>query len=244
MVRTSRIWWVGVVLFGLVLSGCIGEKSLDLTPPEAWTHNGDRWWRAEADTSIVFRNLDGLKEMGVFRDDIVYVSNLSLSNNSALVRKQVERAVKQKLIRLFRTEPEIVDSLFSAYVLPRLSKITASHDVDAEVERYKTQGYKLIRTHFREPLPALELNKDIMLPSYPDSLRGREIGGTVIMQVYINAEGEPQSIELIEGIHPVFDAIAMRATTEMRWSPAYLRSRMGFNGVPSWARFRITFPPS
>jgi len=128
--------------------------------------------------------------------------------------------------------------------LPKVEKIPPSANMDDEVERFKRQGYKTIRTHFREPLPALQLNKDIPLPTYPDSLKGRGIEGTVIMQVYINAEGEPQSLEMVQGVHPVIDAIALRTTTQMRWSPAYLRSRMGFNGVPSWARFRITFPPS
>ena len=76
---------------------------------------------------------------------------------------------------------------------------------------------------------------------YPDSLRNEETSGTVELQVYVNASGEPQGIEVLESVHPTLDGIAMRATTQMKWQPAFLKVNNEWVEQASFVRFGVDF---
>ena len=160
--------------------------------------------------------------------------------NSADVRARFKKAVKNSLIRMYRSKPEVVDSLFEAYLAPGIDDVTFTSDPGGDVETYKKASVKKLRRHFREPLTRLKLGTDVPVV-YPDSLREQKITGQVKLQVYLNAEGEPQSVELIEGIHPMLDQAAMDATTRMRWRSAFVEDDGEWKAIPSWARFRINF---
>ena len=228
-----------VLVLAIGFVGCGGEAEQLGQVPEGWERDAGKWWMAGTDTATAFRAMGDLQEMGV-ASDMVYASNAELARQSSLQRNQLTEAVKRALVRLYRNEPQVVDSLFDQVVTPLLDKATLQGDPDEIVEAYKKRAYQALRRHFREPSPRLQLGTDIAVP-YPDSLRRKGVTGAVRMQVRLDREGNPVAVELIEGLHPVLNDIALRATTEMRWQPAYLLRRNDWEAIPSWARFNIHF---
>lgn len=247
---TGRLLWMAAFLF----AGCIQEPGVAFGPPEGWQAAPAaqeagavprRWWQAGVDTSRAFRRLETLQEMGVDHRGLTYAAGVSVAAQGDVARPHFIEAVKRSLIRLYRNEPEVVDSLFERFVTPKIEAADLAGNTSEEVERFKREGYRLIGNNFQEPRTALRIGTDVPI-AYPDSLREREVGGSVRTQVYLDAEGHPQAIELLEGVHPVLDQIAMEATARMRWRPAYLMRNGNWRPVPSWVRFNITFgvPPA
>ena len=228
---------IAVLVF--VTYGCAEETPLRQGPPEGWEGNATMWWQADQDTTSFFRDLESLETMQVAGSEVVYLGKGAVGSERE-VRQQFKKAVKQSLIRMYRNEPAIVDSLFEQYMAPRIEKVKFTSDPGGDVEKFKKDAYKQLRRHFREPLTTLKLGTDVPV-MYPDSLRQLEVAGEVKLQVYLNAEGEPQSVELLEGVHPMLDQSAMDATTRMRWMPAYVEDDGEWKAIPSWARFRINF---
>ena len=64
------------------------------------------------------------------------------------------------------------------------------------------------------------------------------------MQVRVDAKGRPQSVEIIEGVHPALDTNAMRALLGGEWRAAHVLRRGNWRPVPSWVRYSITFQPA
>ncbi len=225
-------------VFLLLLVGC-ARSSTDLGPPEGWEGTDTRWWRVGTDTTGLFRALDTFEEMGIPYQPVVFIGG-NLDAQPDKMREQLINAVKRQLLPLYRTNPEIVDSLFQKYVVPAIKRTAPPRRArfEASVKEWKSRAYRTIARYYREPRPTLRIGQDIKVP-YPDSLMEKGIGGKVRMQVYVNEKGEPVAIQLLESVHPVLDRMAMRATTRMRWSPAYLNGKP----VPAWVRFSISFNP-
>ncbi|MDZ4700317.1 MAG: energy transducer TonB [Rhodothermales bacterium] len=233
-----------VVLIALFLyAGCTTDSGIEYGPPAGWEGVGERWWLAGQDTSGFYPRMETLDDMALTDEDVVFLAPGEMAALRRNDRSQFERAVKRSLIRLFRNEPVIVDSLFEAEIKPMLPGVTFTNDPVQDVETFKRRAYKHLARFFREPRARLELGTDVPVV-YPDSLREQGIGGAVVLQVRLDAEGTPFSVELIEGVHPVLDQIAMEATTRMRWLPAYLMVKKDWQPVPAWARFRISFSNS
>lgn len=150
------------------------------------------------------------------------------------------QAVRRSLTPLFRVQPEIVDSLFNRHIAPELAQASISGDLEAEVDRLRQESYRALQRYFREPRPITRLGEDVPIV-YPDSLIEKGVAGAVEMQVYLDAEGQPQAIMLLESVHPVLDRLAMQATAQMRWQPAYVRRGDEWVAVPSWVRFNIRY---
>jgi TonB family protein len=155
-------------------------------------------------------------------------------------RGVVVEGVKRGLLRLYRNQPEVIDSLFERVVVPRIERAELTADTRSDIDRITQDGYRALNNNFQEPRATRRLGEDVQVV-YPDSLREQGIGGRVRMQVYLNDDGEPVAIQLLDGVHPVLDQIAMQATTEMRWRPAYVMHRGRWVELPSWARFNINF---
>lgn len=223
----------------LVLGGCKEDGSSPGQVPQGWEHAPGRWWISGTDTAAAFRPLDDLESMGV-SSPMVYAASDEMVRQTALQRDQLIEAVKRSIVRLYRNEPEIVDSIFLQVAMPILDEVDLQGDPDEIVERNKVRAYQAIRRHFREPAPVLSLGEDIEVP-YPDSLRENGTVGAVKMQVRVDEEGRPVAIKLVQGVHPVLNHIAMRATTEMRWQPSYLLQSNEWKAIPSWSRFNIHF---
>ncbi len=242
--RRGVMRWIVLTLV-VGLGACASGESADLGPPQGWEAAPEgRWWRAGSDTTGLFRDLETLETMGVELEPVTYAADQSMAMRSGVGRDQLERAVKMSLIRLYRNQPAVVDSLFERFVVPKIREASLVGDFGAIREHFKREGYRLIGNNFQEPRVALQLGKDVQV-SYPDSLRDRQVSGAVRTQVYVDAKGKPVAIELLEGVHPVLDALAMQATTRMQWRPAYLMRNGNWKAVPSWVRFNVNFmtPP-
>lgn len=229
-------------LFALLVSlnfACTPETPFTYDPPEGWIGDVDRWWKPVDDTSMVFRRLNTLEDMRVVEEGMVYASTIQMAQSSEQVYARFERAVKQSLIQMYRNDPETVDSIFTEVIDPIIGDVQFTRDPAKDVDTFKRKAYRLLSRHYREPRAKLDLGTDVPVV-YPDSIREQGISGSVGMQVHLNANGEPQSIELLESVHPVLDAIAMQATTQMLWLPAYTYNK-DWIPLPSYTRFRVRF---
>ena len=224
------------------MQGCATEEPFSYGPPEGWEGVETTWWKAGQDTSGVFRALETLEEMKVTGAEDVYLASAGMTRGKD-ARKQFSKAVKRSLIRMYRNEPAIVDSLFEKFLAPKIGDVEFTNDPVKDVEKFKKSSYKLLSRHFKEPRTRLELGTDVIV-AYPDSIRAQGVEGYVKLQVYLDDEGNPLTVELLEGIHPVLDQLALVATTEMRWLPAYVEKKRDWDPIPSWTRFRITFKTS
>ena len=201
-----------------VLAGC--ETAPDLGPPPGWNADGlERWWQEGVDTSVAFRDLETFEAM-----------NLSERPDGKRTEGPAHRNIQQNLIALYRNQPEVVDSLFGVIAVPLIDEQAQEADRDDLVQEINRELNRV----FFYPRPAPDQEVSI---SYPDSLRQAGVGGSVKMQVYLSEEGEPLAIKLVDSVDPTLDAIAMRATTQKRWSPARLRS----GPMRSWVRSVLAF---
>ena len=225
-----------ILMIGLV--GCGSDGPYVAGPPEGWVAGEMQWWQPGTDTELAFRDLESLESMGVSNADRVYAGGAGMQQS--IQKDNLVFAVKQSLIELFRNEPEVVDSLFESIITPKLAKARLSGDPTEDIKKFKRDGYRSIARHFREPRTVTKLGQDVPVV-YPDSLAEAGVTGSVAMQVYLNNAGEPQAIELIESVHTVLDDIAMKATTKMRWQPAYLLRGGKSDPIPSWVRFSVGF---
>jgi len=220
----------------LVVAGC-SSGGAQTEPPSGWNTADGRWWAQGVDTSVVFRNLDSLHTMGVL-EGAAYSASLQGANPD-----QFAQAVKQELIALYRNNPEVIDSLFQEYARPDLEEADLSVSDEKELRqvlnKYKNESYKDISQHFTEPS---RQTQELSI-SYPDSLRREETSGEVEMQLYLDEQGVPQAVELLQGVHPVLNDIAMSAATRTRWEPAYLTRDGEQQPISSWVRFGFTFRP-
>jgi len=207
-----------LVLFGFLSAACGGQA--DLGPPAGWVDDGaTRWWRADADTSGVFRNLETLESMGV----------------RVFEEVDLGPSVQNRMLEFYRTNPEIVDSVFVEHGLPIVERGDPSITDRTELrERLVTDAYREMVRYYRDARqdPNVQIEK-----VYPDSLRERGVTGRVEMQVRVSSEGEPVAIQMLSSVDPTLDALAMQAITKIRWVHA------GHSGeaVASWTRMAITY---
>jgi len=233
---------VSAALVLLVSTGLACQESPPylLGPPDGWEAEGSKWWRVDADTSGHFSDLETLASMRVKDATITLAASDLLVGQREVAEAQFARALKESLIALFRHEPQVVDSLFERYVRPKLSEVEFQSNTRELLKRHKKQGYRSIARHFREPRPSVKLGRDVPV-IYPDSLRNRGVSGSVGIQVRLNAEGEPTSLWLTRPVHPILDDIALKATTQVRWQPAYLLRTGKARPLASWVRFGVRF---
>jgi hypothetical protein len=213
MPSIPRALSVVVLLVGLGLGGCSSGGGVP-QPPAGWQGTDAAWWRAGVDTAQAFRNLETLSAMDVEKTS----------------------PVQEELLPLYRHAPAIIDSLYRHHLTAKVAQMTGP------LEDQKRSAYMTLRDTFREPVIVKHLGEDIPVP-YPDSLRTQNVMGKVTMQVRLDDEGTPQAIQRIQGVHPALDAIAMDATTQMEWRPAYVMRNGRWRAIPSWVRFSVNFRP-
>jgi hypothetical protein len=61
------------------------------------------------------------------------------------------------------------------------------------------------------------------------------------MQLRLDDEGVPQAVKIIESVHPVLDAIALNAATQMRWQPAYVLKGSDWDPEPAYVRWSVRY---
>ena len=231
----------GTLVLTTLLAGCLQEEVIETGPPDGWQAEDTRWWHAGFDTTGIFRDLETLASMQVTGSEATYITSPHLARQRPSQMQMVERAVKQQLIRLYRNQPEVVDSLVERHVVPMLEEVNLDANMQTEVERLKRKSYQFLhRNYFQAPQQKLQVGRDIDVP-YPEELRKRQVTGAVQLQVYVNEEGEPLAIGLLDSVDPDLDGIAMRTMTKMRWRPAYLMGKSNWHAIPAWTRVKIRF---
>lgn len=223
----------------LLLAACGEGPVTQPEPPDGWQGAEGRWWQSGLDTAGAFRDLSSLDSMGVLEDITFSTTPGEVSD------EQFARAVKRSLLPLYRTDPEVVDSIFERHVASATGNAERTGDVQKDVEAFKSRAYGLMRDHMREPSKTTSMGgEDGIQVTYPDSLRQQDVSGEVRMQVRVDEQGQPVAIELLDGPHPTLNGIAMRATTRMRWEPAAVMDLDGnWQPMPSWTRFNVNFRP-
>lgn len=232
--------WMAPILTGfLLVIGCSGGGN-PAAPPSGWQATDTRMWKDGVDTSEVFRNLETLNAMGV-------TDAAKIASGDEVTQKQFVAAVKQSLVKLYRHNPTIVDSLFEKYALPKVKEADLSGDLIGKngklkpklLQPNKEKAYKAITEYFTRP-ERKEAPSNI---AYPDSLRrDEEASGRVKLQVHIDTTGAVDAVEAVQAVHPTLNRIAMKAATQTTWVPAYLQQDRRQKPVPSWARFAVPFP--
>ncbi len=226
----ARCVGTGLLLGIWILAAGCGPSAPEPVLPPGWEMDGPRWWLSGVDTSGFFRKLDTFEDMGVEPVDVVF------GTGRITLGTQRTRAVQRRLIPLYRNQPTVVDSLFRRYVVPRMERdVPGDGHPEDRIEPFVQDAYRAIARHFREPRALSTIGKDVPLPALPDSLNA--YSGRVGMQIVVDTLGRSVSIELLESLHPELDRAAMRALTEMRWSPAYLHGKP----IQAWARFYLRF---
>lgn len=205
----------------LSLAAC-SESGPPVGPPEGWAGAGDRWWVPGTDTSAAFRDLESIEAMGVARDESEWV-----------------RWFQGQMSDLYRTNPEVVDSVFEAEFLPAVREgIPVTDDYAAASEgltrRVKTEFYQRYNpAQYRPPAEGVAV---------PDSLAG--VSGRVALQVYVNPAKEPVAVKVVEGTGTALDQIAMRRAIESTFTDAWVRPTAGASAgqnVYNWVRVTSTF---
>jgi len=233
--------WIATTLTGLllVLAGC-GESTDPSDPPSDSAATETRMWAPDVDTSEVFQNLESLEAMGILGDEEMTLSGGSVS------QEQFRRAVKQSLLELYRSNPTIVDSLFEEHGVPVLENAELGSDAVEEgkikqklLDKFSQKALKAIDEHYEQPI----IQEGITGLPYPDSLRTDENSGRVEVQVHVTADGTVDAVEVVEGTHPILNAIIMRAAaTETTWNPAFVTEDGEQTAYPGWGRLSTNFP--
>jgi len=225
----------------LVSRGCQDNESVSQSIPNGWDGNSTYWWQIGADTTNAFRPLETMDEMGVPGSHLLSASlDLGARGDRDLAQLKFNQYVKESLIELFRNEPQVVDSLFDQYVVPKMTGIDLTGDVQPQVKTFQREAYRLIARHFRYPRTITKLGEDIPIV-VPDSLKDQQLSGSVLIQLALNKEGVPVALKRLIGVHPTLDRIAMKAMTQMRWQPAYLLKGGRSQAIPSWTRMKVNF---
>jgi len=237
---------IATVLLGcLFVVGCGGGSS-PTAPPDGWQTSDMRWWEEGVDTSAVFMNLDSLSTMGISD------AGAQLSADGNVTQEQFQAAIKRSLLRLYRNNPMVVDSLFEEYAAPQLQEVDLSGQVLGDQGQLKSDllnknqkmAYQAINEYFREP--QREQSPDNIV--WPDSLRSEEYSGIVELQVHLTVDGEgdnaisrADAVEVLSGPHPTLNRIALKAATQATWQPAYILEDGNWTPIESWVRFDIPF---
>lgn len=233
------IRWIVITLAGLalVLAGCSGQTAPD-EPPEGWEATETRMWEQGVDTSDVFRDLNDLSTMGIVEADFALSSG-------TISQDQFQKAIKRSLLEFYRSNPVVVDSLFEEYAVPKLEGANLSGAVEEGqlkpelLGKFQKRAFKAVNDYYRQP----QLDQGVSGITYPDTLRQNDVSGEVVLQMHVDTSGSVNAVEVVDGVHPTLDAIAMKAGTQTTWEPAYIRQGAGEEWKPhrGWARTPVPF---
>lgn len=216
-----------VAVIATVFVACEGSG---VKPPDGWEVVSEgRWIRTGADTTGAFRDLSSVEAMEV-----------------ADSTSEVMRYAKEQMLYLYRTSPEVVDSLFAAVAFPILDKTYPSEGFqeqvdlalnDAKIAIVGGRGQQAVyRQATTKPTPAP------VAATYPDSLKQRGITGEVIVQTLVDETGRPVAVEVVESLNPTLDALVMRQAATTTFNPAWVvQGRSGGTPIRNYARIPMTF---
>ncbi len=208
---------VFATLVVLLLAACSPPEPVG--PPEGWTDGGDRWWAPGADTSAAFRDLSSFEAMGVTPSDDPFVA-----------------WVQDQLLPIYRTHPEVMDSVFMAEFAPGLVRPAGdTTSASALANTVKRDIYQ--RFNGARKMTGGEF-------AVPDSLAG--VTGEIEMQVYVAADRRPVAVRLLSGTGTALDRIAMRDAATSEYSDGWVRPTAGQSAgvnIPTWVHLTQRFGP-
>lgn len=213
---------LAAVFAALALTAC-AEPGPPATPPEGWTAEGDRWWIPGTDTSAAFRDLETIAAMDVVRED----------------EPEFVRWFQEEMTELYRTNPEVVDSVFGAQFIEEVRAGLPQGDDYAEAS---TGLVRRVQTDFYQRYNPAQVVPGAEPLAVPEELS--DVSGRVVVQVYVNPEKEPVAVKLVEGTGTALDQMAMRRAVENEFTDAWVRPRAGRGAgqnVPNWVRIASTF---
>lgn len=213
---------VAAAAAAVALSACT-ESGPPATPPEGWVAEGGRWWVPGTDTSAAFRDLETIAAMDVVRED----------------EPEFVRWFQEEMTELYRTNPEVVDSVFGAQFLEEVRAGLPEGDDYAEAS---TGLVRRVQTEFYQRYNPAQVVPGAEPLSVPADLG--DVSGRVVLQVYVNPEKEPVAVELVEGTGTALDQMAMRRAVENEFTDAWVRPGAGRGAgqnVPNWVRIVSTF---
>lgn len=217
-----------VAVAATVIAAC--ERGGNPYLPDGWEAvSEDRWIRTGADTTGAFRDLSSVEAMGV-----------ADSSND------VVRYAKEQMLYLYRTAPEVVDSVFTAVAVPMLDRSFPSQGFQDEVDRVvndakiailgSRENQAVYRQATTKPAPAPEA------AVYPDSIAARGVTGEVVVQALIDETGQPAAVQVIESLNPTLDALVMRQVATTTFNPAWVvEGRRGGRNIRNYTRVPMTF---
>ncbi len=210
-----------VAVAAVALAAC-SESGPPATPPDGWVAEGDQWWVPGTDTSAAFRDLSTLEAMDVARDESEFV-----------------RWFQEQMTDLYRTNPEVVDSVFGAEFLPTIEAgVPAGDDYAAAADGMVNQ----VKNDFFQRYNAARYSPPAEPLAIPADLA--DASGQVTVQVYVNPEKEPVAVELLEGTGTALDQIAMRRAIESTFTDAWVRETAGRSAgtnIYNWVRISSSF---
>ena len=211
-----------VLLAVLALAAC-ADPAPPSAPPEGWVEAGDdRWFVPGADTTTAFRDLTTIEAMGVERDESEFV-----------------RWVQERMTDIYRTNPEVVDSVFAAEFLDDVrAGVPADGDygagADALVNRIKRDIYQRYNsTRYAPP------EEPLVIPAELQDATGR-----IAVQVYVDTDNQPVAIKLVEGTGTALDQMFMRRALSSTFTDAWVRPTAGRSAgvkIMSWAHVSNTY---
>lgn len=211
-----------------VLAAC---GSGEIEPPAGWEAAGDdRWVRTGADVTDAFRDLSTVEAMGV-----------------ADSSDEVTRYAKEQLLYLYRTSPEVIDSLFQAEARPLLQRAYSRDNYREEVDE-AINDVKIALLGGGGDRALYNLARAMPDPppqraALPDSLRQRGVSGNVTVQVLVDKDGQAVAVQAVESLHPTLDKLAMLQAATTRYNAAWVITgpRGGGQAIPNYVRMVIGF---
>lgn len=219
----SRLALIAILLVSFTFIAC-GEEGPPADPPEGWMDGGDRWWQADVDTALAFRDLRGFHTMGLSNNEGGYFSTEPMVIN-----------IQMELLELYRTNPEIADSMFQAVAMPIIRQDAVSGQSDDERREVLRRIMRRYNDILLPPRGLVREQREIVIP---DSLKG--IGGVVRFQIRLDEEGVAQAAKVVTGVHPVIDRIIMRNFVDRLWQPALYGPQR--TPISSWVHSAVQIP--
>lgn len=203
-----------------LLAACSEPAGPPADPPEGWVaESPTRWYAPGADTSAAFRDLSTIEAMGVARDDSEFV-----------------RWAQETMTDFYRTNPEVVDSVFGADYLAEIQSSAAVENDAAKtmVDRIKTEFYQRYNPSQYRPEATFAIPADLA-----------NADGIITTQVYLAPDKQPLAVMLLEGTGTALDQMMMRRALDGTYTDAWVRETAGQSqgvNVPNWVRISSNYP--
>lgn len=223
----------------LLLAACQTGGGSDALP-EGWIQDGDRFYLADVDTAGLFPDLETPEAMGVVPE-----GEMDERDRAGWVA----RNLKRRMLALYRNQPQIVDSVFEARVVPMIAQRDLSGSLGSVVdEMERPVRNALMQGFYPSTGTVYTFGDEVDPPVFPDSLAAQMDGARVRTQVALGADGFADAVKILEPTHPTLERLAVRVIAQQKWNAGYVTAENTNrrDRTPSWVRYNVLFgrPPA